>query len=364
VVHTALVGCMSGGPMPWEQQAQPTYAARPAPTPTTSPQATRAQQEQQATAILDRAQAVQTTADNAVALDGSPQANQVRQMIRGCRGDKNTCFQAVKNVEAQSKVGALAGLAGYLTQQVAPWVFSRSEGVNLPLNLQPILAVAPNLDLAEKAANKSMEEAQKVADARDAQQKQMDAEAQAISAATNDCAKSEPACKAKCDHDNDGNYCLAWAVRLRNSKTPKLTYARAYFQKACDAGNQHGCGSIAGVDQQIQNAAAQVEGLWGNVTDAGDDLAQKYHQVTMVTKMANTPRMQAAVQKMTVINQAIVTERYCPGKKAFIQGASAAEFQRRAVTHCKDQAPTGQGLSGAEVTLTAECQQVYATQCP
>jgi len=67
---------------------------------------------------------------------------------------------------------------------------------------------------------------------------------------------------------------------------------------------------------------------------------------------------------MRAMNAAIVTEKYCPAKKAFIQGASAGEFAKRAAKHCKDEAPTGQGLSGVEVTLTAECQQVYATQCP
>jgi hypothetical protein len=136
------------------------------------------------------------------------------------------------------------------------------------------------------------------------------------------------------------------------------------MQKGCDAGVQTACATVAQIDGDMQNAAAQVEGLWQGVVDAGDDLAQKYHQTSMVTKMANTPRMQRSVQQMQMINQAIVVEKYCPAKKQFLAGASAAEFAKRAADHCKNSAPTGQGLSGAEVTLTAECQQVYSTGCP
>jgi hypothetical protein len=359
-----VVGCMSGGPMPWETQTQPTYAPRTAPTPTvTSPQAVRADQEKQATAILDRAQAIQTTADNAVQTDGSPQASQVRQMVRGCRGNADVCIQAMKSVEAQSRVGALAGLAGYLTQPVASWIFSRSQGVNLPLNLQPILAAGPNLDLAEKAANKAMEEAQKVADANALKQKQLNDEMAQIETATTACTPSGT-CGAKCNA-GDGFSCVPAAVKLWKSSPPRLTEARAAMQKGCDAGVQRACNGVPQIDAEVQQAAAQVNGLWADVTDAGDDLAGKYHMVSNVTKMAaSSPRLARDVQKMIVINQAIVNERYCPAKKAFLAGSNAAEFAKRAADHCKNSAPTGQGLSGAEVTLTAECQQVYGTACP
>jgi hypothetical protein len=63
------------------------------------------------------------------------------------------------------------------------------------------------------------------------------------------------------------------------------------------------------VEQAIQQAAAQVEGLWNGVVDAGDDLAGKYHMVSNVTKMAgSSPRLQRDLEKMRVINAAIVTE--------------------------------------------------------
>ncbi|HWD24758.1 MAG TPA: hypothetical protein VG368_04785 [Acidimicrobiales bacterium] len=308
---------------------------------------------QHAQEVLDRSNAVHALADKAVQLDGTPQTGQIANNILYCRASTEICINAAKEAEKVSKVGAYAGLAAYLADQVNPrmvytWILQNEHDVRD----------------GEMLAKRAMEEAQKVVDARAAQERTMNAEVQAISAATDDCSKNEAGCKTKCDHDNDGSYCLAWAVRLRNAKTPKLADARAYFQKACDAGNQHGCVSVPGIDQQVQEAAAQVDRLWSDVTALGDDLAQKHHQAAMVRQIANTPRNMLALQRMQVIDAAIVNEKYCPAKWAFIQGASAAEFAKRAAAHCKDDAPTGPGLSGAEVTLTAECQQVYATGCP
>jgi hypothetical protein len=284
-------------------------------------------------------------------------------MVRGCRGNADVCIQYMKTLDAQSHVGALAGLAGYLTQPIAGWIFSRSQGVNLPLNLQPFLAAGPNLDLAEKAANKAMEAAQQVADANAMQQKKMNDEMATIEAATTACTPSGT-CGSKCA-SGDAPSCVAHATKLWKSTPPKMQEARAAMQKGCDGGLQTACGNVGQIDAAIQQAAAQVNGLWSDVTDAGDDLAGKYHMVTNVTKMAaSSPRLARDVQKMIVINQAIVNERYCPAKKAFLAGSNAAEFAKRATDHCKNSAPTGQGLSGAEVSLTAECQQVYATPCP
>ena len=50
--------------------------------------------------------------------------------------------------------------------------------------------------------------------------------------------------------------------------------------------------------------------------------------------------------------------------RSFIQQVSAAEFQRRATAHCRDETPIGQGLSGAQIKLMTQCQGVYSTGCP
>lgn len=67
---------------------------------------------------------------------------------------------------------------------------------------------------------------------------------------------------------------------------------------------------------------------------------------------------------MEMFSKAVVTEQYCPAKKAFVQQASITEFVKRSSAHCKDDPPTGSGLSGAQVTLDRQCSEVYATACP
>jgi hypothetical protein len=349
-----VAGCESGE-MPLIRSAQAPPNTGPAP---------RESQIQQVEDILRRAQAVRNTADAAVKLDGTPQAAQTRQSARGCHGPHAACFSAIKTLEHQSKVGTLAGLAGYLIEPLGPSIFSHVEhGGPLPLDLTPLLVAGQDLALAEKSAAQAMVEAQKVADAGAAQQTALNTEMASIEAAGTACAPTGT-CESKCNA-GDGPSCVVLAVKLWKSTPPRLAEAKVTMQKGCDAGLQRACNGVVQIDGERQQAVAQVDGLWAGVTEVGDDLAQKYRLVSNVSKMAaSSPHLQRDVQKMQVINQAIVVERYCPARKAFVQGVSLGEFQKRAVAHCRDQAPTGQGLSGVEVTLTAECQQVYATPCP
>jgi hypothetical protein len=83
-----------------------------------------------------------------------------------------------------------------------------------------------------------------------------------------------------------------------------------------------------------------------------------------MSKLANRPHLVLELQQMRTITAAIAPERYCPARRTFIEATSAAEFTRRATKHCKEEAPSAQGLSGANVTLTGECTQAYATSCP
>jgi len=200
----------------------------------------------------------------------------------------DACIQLTKNMEQQSRTGALAGFAGYLTRPIGGWIFSRQQGVSLPGDLRPILAVGPNLDLAEKSANKAMEAAQKVADARAAEQKKLNDEMASIEAAGTACTPNKT-CEAKCK-SGDGFSCVVVAVKLWHSNPPKLAEAKATMQKGCEAGVQRACNSVPQIDADIQQAAAQVEGLWGGVTEVGDDLAQKYHLVSVAQQVA-TPRL-------------------------------------------------------------------------
>jgi hypothetical protein len=98
------------------------------------------------------------------------------------------------------------------------------------------------------------------------------------------------------------------------------------------------------------------------VTQAGDELAQRNFTVENRVKMGSLSDRE--LRRVLTVNEAVVTEKFCPARKLFLQVSTPAEFQKRATVHCKNEAPTGQGISGAEVPLTTLCAQAYATSCP
>jgi len=365
VASTGCVSELSTDQQAVPQQSNPAPArplyATPRRTPSSSASTAVADERTRAGAILDRVAAIKAATDEALALDGTEAAIQVRRQMYSCQGDKIAC---ARQLESHSKTGALIGLADAVLHPVPTYLPSWKRAAFLPRDLRPILGIENDLPVAEDLVKKAGQEAQRVADARAEQQKKLDAEAPAISDAAEACAKNESACKAKCDTGKDGYSCLAWAAKLRNARPPKLADAKSYIQKSCNAGVQHGCTAIPIVDKQIQDASAEVESLWSYVRSAGDDLTLKRHQTGIVATMANRPHLKVQVQQMRAINDAIFKERYCPAKKDFLASASSGEFQHRAAAHCKDDPPTGTGLSGTEVTLTSECQAVYASPCP
>lgn len=360
VVLLGVVACESGEFPTAQQPASP--PPRPSATVVASAAPTN-DPHQRAETILARASDIRAKAEAAVKLEGSSQAEQVRRATRACAFLKQACIELAKQNSQRSVVGATAGLAEYLTQIVAPYIFSHSHGSPLPMDLRPILGAEQDLGFADQLAEKAMTEAKTVADARAAEEQKIQAERAAVETAAAACDAAPTTCKPKCDA-GEAAYCFVFAASLQKGNPPKLTEAKTVMQKACTLGMQSGCKAVTLIDKDIQAAAARIDGLWSDVTEAGDDLARKRHQVAVVSQIANNPRMIQSVRTMQTINAAIVVEKYCPAKKAFIQGVNAAEFQTRATKHCRDDAPTGQGLSGAEITLTADCNAVYATACP
>ena len=209
---------------------------------------------------------------------------------------------------------------------------------------------------------------------------QLESETQGITDAAKACETKPTDCKTKCETAKDGASCFAWAANLKAEDPPKLTEARTYYQRACDAGLQSGCAGVANADKLIGEAMGQVDTAWNDLAAVGDDLAQKYYLVK-VAQTVNTPRLRNALPQMRAINAAIVTEKYCPAKKTFLAASSFAirnapargraapstaadDFALRSANHCKSDPPMGNGLSGAQVPLNTECGQVYATPCP
>ena len=115
------------------------------------------------------------------------------------------------------------------------------------------------------------------------------------------------------------------------------------------------------VDLKLQQVAGQLDLLWYDVRQAGDEVARRTFGVEKMVKMGTSS---SSLRSMLTVNEAVVAERYCPAKKLFVQAGSVSEFQKRAAKHCKEETPTERGISGAEVTLTTQCTQAYATPCP
>lgn len=96
----------------------------------------------------------------------------------------------------------------------------------------------------------------------------------------------------------------------------------------------------------------------------GDQIAEKRYMISFVkTKLPQTPKNVKGAHMMDIHVKAITSEQFCPARKAFIAKVGLAEYQARAKQHCKDNAPVGIGLSGVQVTLTAECNAAFATTC-
>ena len=256
-----------------------------------------------------------------------------------------------------SKVGAFGGLAKYFASQLPPADASGARIVSWTNKLEPEVVHA------EQAAQNAMDEVQHILDARAAERQKQQTENAAVVAVADECAADLSGCKTKCD-GGDGTRCTALAIQLWHAPKPNLADAKVAMQKGCDAGVQVACTGAAKIDQEIKAAAAQIDSLWSNVIEAGDDLATKHFQIGMMAKLANRPHLVMQLQQMRTITASIISERYCPAKRAVVQATNAAEFTRRAAAHCKDEPPSAQGLSGASVSLTDECKQVYATSCP
>jgi hypothetical protein len=333
--------------------------------------------------VMKRAKAVREMADEAVRLDGTPEASLVKRLFQACRRNLGQRFcsdfatfaresdinlidhpDLMPNLGFRqgghpSKVGQLAGFAAWIVADFGTPQYALDHRFPTPGDPKAVALAAQELVLAETTVASALEEARKVADARAEHEKKIAVETQAISAATTEC--TLPACKARCD--SEAAYCVAWANRLRDSKPPKLADAKGFYQRGCDGGLETGCTLAAQADQQIRQEEARVNYLWGQVTQVGDDLVQRKFVIEKVVRIA-TPRTRTNIPAMLTVNTAIVTEKYCPARKEFVQATSTAEFQKRATAHCKDETPRGQGLSGADVLLSTQCQAVYSTGCP
>ncbi len=323
-------------------------SASPTPAAATSP----AEEDEPTKAIRARAAAVQKMAVEAVHIEGSDEAVQVStRSVSECSKSMNKrreCVAWAKDLAAGDgkHVGTMAALAIVLTSDVRPTSTSAQ-----------VLALEENVKNAETLAQVALDEAKDLAAGRAS----IEAERGAIEAAKAECTANAGTCKTRCDA-GDGSHCVARAEQLR--KASKFVEAKAVVAKACEKKIHTACLLGDQIDDDIAATGAKNDALWSEVQEVADDLARKQHQIEMVSKLANTQRLQVSAQRMRTIGAAIVTEKYCPARKNFVAHAGLAAFQKRASAHCKDDPPSASGLSGAQITLTAKCQGSFATACP
>jgi hypothetical protein len=100
------------------------------------------------------------------------------------------------------------------------------------------------------------------------------------------------------------------------------------------------------------------------VEEAGDNIARNKFTLATVLQARPTARNVRDVETARRYLATTAVGQYCTARKDFIQRSSVQEFRKRATDHCKNDPPSAQGLSGAQVPLPDQCRAVYATGCP
>ncbi|GEM_PF-2977465 len=118
----------------------------------------------------------------------------------------------------------------------------------------------------------------------------------------------------------------------------------------------------------VANASAEriekeTDQLWDDVRSKGDSLAELAFKISFAQKHFDPGRVRRSLENMRAYRALLIENTYCPAKKAFVDGAGAAEFIKRGAQHCKEEPPTSSGLAGATITLTDECRAAFATGC-
>lgn len=304
--------------------------------------------------ILQRVKGIRDTVEKAAALEGTDRTLQaMKSFIEFCGNTtvkRTDCLWRVDQADPEARVGATVGAALSLLRRVG------SES-----SLASVLAIEPDLDQAEQLAGKAREIAEKNAAARDEQQAKAAREAALLKTARTECDASPTACKAKCSAGEQPS-CFAMGARLKEAK--KSAEAKPLLVSACAGLIQEACALVSEIEKNAQERTDTIDSSWSDVEQAADDIAVKRHQIQMVRQIGRTPRDAMTASKMETITAAIVREKFCPARKEFLSASNQAEFSRRAGAHCKDQPPTGNGLSGSRITLTALCQASFAAGCP
>ncbi len=341
-IGVALAGWPLGVSLPVRFAAPTSASAATA----TAPDPARAR------ALVERAKAAKKMASDALDVDGTETAARGLDQVLSCRLPKLECnSMALAISDPNARVGAL----------VARTVQLANEVLQPNISAAKIVSLEPRVVDAERYAHQAYDQAKKNGADRAERQRKMDAEAQSVAAATLACGSNEGACSARCDK-GEAAMCLAYAVRLRNAKPPKLDDARKYLDKGCALQSLHACAEINGIDEQIKREDEKNR-AWNDVRAIGDDLAKNDYHHTFGLRNAMSESSAMAMLQMGMYVRALAAEQYCPAKAEFLARASEAEFEQRAADHCADDPPTSNAITGVTVTLTEQCKAAFAIPC-
>lgn len=364
VVHAAaaltLSACVSGG-VPGASQT-PSHAevatAKAKPEPESGPVPTstsdKPDPKERTAGLLSRAKAACAKARSAVDMDGTEAAHRTFEQLSNCMPNDESCDDDtyhVKQAKLLTPVGVIAGracgTARFVLMYATPkWVLPKEKLV---------------VD-AEKRADDALETAKQAVADRKAMEEAIKLEEAGVKAAFAKCAADKAKCREACEK-GDHFHCLVRAEEL--AKANKYTEAKALYVNACEAKIMTACPLVEATARSAAKYAAEMDGFWKDVEQPGDDIASKRYLITFAqTKLPKTPKNLKATENVKIHVAAITSEQFCPAKKTFIAKGGLAEYQARAKAHCTEKAPIGTGLSGAQVTLTAECTAAFATACP
>ncbi|MFO0740868.1 MAG: hypothetical protein U0270_33535 [Labilithrix sp.] len=347
-----LLGCFVSSPSPpYPKESTPASSASSA-TTTATPDAPPP------SALETRLVAAVEMAKEAVALEGSePGARLSKQTLRDCAYGLDDCVSFI-NATVKGEDTNLAEKVVLLSSAV----LTIEHKLRTTNDRRVRLSSDQYVDVAERTAKQARAYAdqlvQKRAEIAAMKEKAADESAK-IDALDKECASSAAPCKTKCDA-GDGLACAALANKLEAEG--KKADAQKATKKACDLSVQSACLAMKHDEAEKKKVDAKNDSAWQDVQENGDDLTRKQFQLEMFSKIA-APHQQSKVAQMRVIVSANATEKFCPTKKSFIAAAGQSEFNRRATSHCRDEPPQASGLSGAQVTLTTQCQAAFSTGC-
>lgn len=117
-------------------------------------------------------------------------------------------------------------------------------------------------------------------------------------------------------------------------------------------------------ETRAQAAKADFDDAWTEVEGRGDELATLAYKLRFGHEnFVPSRHNERGLASMAKYRQGLVLDAFCPAKRAFLQRASAAEYNRRSAEHCKSNPPTDVGAGGVEKVLTAECKTAFAIGC-